>query len=73
MAHDLILKDSPRDWSRGIPASQAGQDPRCPGQPHRMGWLGYTLAAMFATRILSGRWPWYWAGLAGKRIEKGSR
>lgn len=34
-----------------------------------MGWFGYTMAAMFATRILSGKWPWYWAGIAGKRLE----
>ena len=34
-----------------------------------MGWFGYTMAAMFATRILSGKWPWYWAGLARDRLE----
>jgi hypothetical protein len=34
-----------------------------------MSWFGYTMAAMFATRILSGKWPWYWAGMAAKRLE----
>ena len=34
-----------------------------------MGWLGYTLAAMFSTRILSGKWPWYWAGIAANKLE----
>jgi len=49
--------------------------PTCSEQPvvvvknTGMGWFGYTMAAMFATRILSGKWPWYWAGLAGKRLE----
>ena len=69
MAHDLILKDSARGWARGTTMGA-----ECTEQPRsHMGWFGYTMAAMFATRILSGRWPWYWAGLAGKRIEKGSR
>jgi hypothetical protein len=35
-----------------------------------MGWFGYTMAAMFATRILSGQWPWHWFGLAEKRLER---
>src|SRR5271157_5526228 len=34
------------------------------------GWLGYTLAAVFATRVLSGKWPWYWGELAAQRAEK---
>jgi hypothetical protein len=38
-------------------------------EPARIGWLGATLAVMFSTRILSGKWPWYWAGLAGKKLE----
>ena len=41
-------------------------------EPARIGWLGVTLAVMFSTRILSGKWPWYWAGLAGKRLEGSS-
>ena len=68
MAHDLILKDSSRGWGRGVPDNSVGQQCVEPSRP-RMGWLGYTLAAMFATRILSGRWPWYWFGQASNRLE----
>jgi len=25
---------------------------------------------MFATRILSGQWPWHWFGLAEKRLDR---
>jgi hypothetical protein len=28
------------------------------------------MAAMFATRILSGQWPWHWFGLAEKRLDR---
>lgn len=38
-------------------------------EPSHVGWLGTTVGVMFATRILSGKWPWYWAGLAAKRLE----
>ena len=41
-------------------------------QPARIGWFGATLAVMFSTRILSGKWPWYWAGMAAKKIEGSS-
>jgi hypothetical protein len=34
-----------------------------------IGWLGATLAVMGATRIVSGKWPWYWAGLAAKKLD----
>lgn len=56
-------------------------DGSCSNQPQEivvrekatgMGWFGYTMAAMFATRILSGKWPWYWAGIVGKRLEGSS-
>ena len=71
MAHDLILKTTSRGWARGGPPSGAGQITVCTESPRpRMGWLGYTMAAMFATRILSGRWPWYWFGQAADRLEK---
>jgi hypothetical protein len=38
-------------------------------QPVQIGWFGATVAAMLATRMLSGKWPWYWAGLAAKKLE----
>ena len=38
-------------------------------EPARIGWLGATLAVMFSTRILSGKWPWFWAGLAAKKLN----
>jgi hypothetical protein len=38
-------------------------------EPARMGWFGFTMAAMVSTRILSGKWPWYWAGVASKKLE----
>lgn len=38
-------------------------------EPSRIGWLGTTVGIMFGTLILSGKWPWYWAGLAAKRLD----
>ena len=75
MAHDLIINNSKRDWSRGYDpyASSLFERPLCSEpprtlvvkqEPARIGWLGATLAVMFSTRILSGKWPWFWAGLA---------
>jgi hypothetical protein len=69
MAYDLIFKNSSRHWGRGAIPSSSGQEGA--GQSRSgTGWFGYTMAAMFATRILSGKWPWYWFNLAGKRIER---
>jgi hypothetical protein len=89
MAHDLVFKNSKRNWSRTSgDASSSGYDPFARSlfdrghpsraeppiiivkeEPARVGWLGITLGAMFGTRILSGKWPWYWAGLAAKKLE----
>jgi hypothetical protein len=59
---------SPRQMQRTIPGS-CSERPIVVTKDTGMGWFGYTMAAMFATRILSGKWPWYWAGLAGRRLE----
>jgi hypothetical protein len=64
-------------YARSIFERRGSNSPSCSEQPvivvkpepRRMGWLGYTAVAMFSTRILSGKWPWYWAGLAAKKLE----
>ena len=71
MARDLILGETARNWSRGSTIGEAGRPDTCSEHPRTgMGWFGCTMAAMFATRILSGRWPWHWFGLASKRLEE---
>jgi len=62
---------NPRQVVRTVPGSCA--EPAVVVEKNTgMGWFGYTMAAMFATRILSGKWPWYWAGMAAKRLEGSS-
>lgn len=57
MAHDLVLKSSNRDWSR----VGAGDCPdRRPPAPGGFPIVGTAVSLMFACRILSGKWPWYW-------------
>lgn len=80
MAHDLFLKNSPRSWSRGVESSSSGShlfarscdlSPTVVIKDQRQGpgWFGTTVAVVLATRIVSGKWPWYWGGLAAKKLE----
>jgi hypothetical protein len=58
MAHDLILKKSSHDWSRNETSSGSEA---CTERPSRgFPIIGTAISLMFATRILSGKWPWYW-------------
>jgi hypothetical protein len=76
MAHDLFLKNSSRSWSRGIEASASGShlfEPMATivvkEQPRRLGWFGTTTAIVLASRVVSGKWPWYWGNIAAKKLE----
>jgi hypothetical protein len=42
-------------------------------EPARIGWLGATLAVMLSTRVLSGKWPWFWGGLVAKKLNPTSQ
>ena len=68
MAYDLLFKNTPRNWSRAD-SSMGGalviiEKPR-PG----LGWIGHAIGASIATRIVTGKWPWYWFGTAAKKLE----
>lgn len=66
MAHDLIFKNSRRNWSRDttcgyVPSYSAApaivvQERRGPGV------LGWSIGIMIGSRLVTGKWPWYWAG-----------
>lgn len=80
MAYDLFLKNTPRSWSRGIEASSSGlhlfESRREPSpllivreKNSGTGLFGYSLAAVVATRLVSGKWPWELARLAVRKLE----
>lgn len=67
MAHDLIFKSSRRNWSRdtacgsalygsAMPATLVVQERPGPGV------LGWSLGIMIGSRLVTGKWPWYWFG-----------
>ncbi len=60
MAHDLLTGRNGRDFSRGTsPAVTAGEKliiERRSGP----GFFAWTAAILVGTRVLTGKWPWYW-------------
>ncbi len=68
MAYDLLLKKRKRNWSR----DGLSGDPACTRaivvqeQRPRPGLLGWSLGIMIGSRLVTGRWPWYWA----KKIDQ---
>jgi hypothetical protein len=65
MAYDLIFKNTTRNWSRN---SVLGYDPSCkatsppPTVQEKSGpsIIGWSIGIMFGSRIITGKWPWYW-------------
>lgn len=73
MAFDLAFGKTSRDFSRGssssIMGSSSGEDrivmiERKSG----MGLLGWTISLSLGTRVITGKWPWYWFGQLRKRL-----
>ena len=73
MARDLLLKKTGRDWSRGTSTSCG--DSRSTEiviraePPHHSNVLGWAIGLSVGSRILTGKWPWYWARKLGKAAE----
>jgi hypothetical protein len=36
-----------------------------------MGFWGWMITISLGSRILTGKWPWFWAGQMAKRLEGG--
>lgn len=78
MAHDIIFGDRRRDWSRG---SSCGYSPSCVERPTSLvvqerrgpGILGWSIGIMLGSRLVTGRWPWYWFGKIDRRLGEGKR
>ena len=75
MAKDLLLGSTRRSWSRQEPPAASGHylalQPSCPDRPaptRRPGIIGWSVGLVFATRILTGKWPWYWFGRLDGRV-----
>jgi hypothetical protein len=73
MARDLIFKNSKRNWSRDtvsecasayreMPATLVAQERRGPGV------LGWSLGLMIGSRLVTGKWPWYWFSRIDHRL-----
>ena len=72
MAHDLFSKStSGRNWAReSSPTDSNGQDKVIVvKESGGMGLLGWVITISLGSRVLTGKWPWYWAGHAAKRLE----
>jgi hypothetical protein len=73
MARDLIFKSSKRNWSRD---SISGYDPSCREMPPATviqerrgpGVLGWSLGLMIGSRLVTGKWPWYWFSRIDRRL-----
>lgn len=74
MAKDLLLKKTKRDWSRESSVTSSGYS-RCTeivvrSEPApRSNVLYWALGISAGTRLLTGKWPWYWAGRARQHME----
>lgn len=68
MAQDIILGRTKTGWGRSTAEGDCGHQ-SCTDSPRRgPGILGWSLGIMFATRIISGKWPWYWFGRVDERL-----
>jgi hypothetical protein len=78
MAKDLLLGRTKRSWSRQVAPATSGhylEQPACVDKPapapaRGPGIIGWSVGLMFATRILSGKWPWYWFGRLDGRTPR---
>ena len=75
MAKDLLLGRTKRSWSRQVAPATSGhylvEQPACVDKPapaRGPGIIGWSVGLMFATRILSGKWTWYWFGRLDGRV-----
>jgi len=74
MARDLLLKKTKRDWSRESSASDESGYSRCTeivvrSEPQRSNVLYWAIGLSAGTRLLTGKWPWYWATRAREHFE----
>jgi hypothetical protein len=79
MAKDLLLGRTKRSWGRGGPGEPASsghylvEQPSCQDRPapaRGPDIIGWSVGLMFATRILTGKWPWYWFGRLDGRTPR---
>jgi hypothetical protein len=73
MAHDLLFKKSRRNWSRDSVSGHNGAYPAMPStlvvQERRgPGILGWSLGIMIGSRLVTGKWPWYWFSRIDHRL-----
>lgn len=70
MAKDLILGKSNRCWSRDdlVSGEQCREVVVAPSRGP--GFLGWSLGIMLGSRLLTGKWPWYWFRRVDERLER---
>lgn len=82
MAYDLLFKNSNRNWSRDAVSGEASCSDSSRSlvpQEHREsatresatrgpGVLGYSIAIMIGSRLITGKWPWYWFRRVDQRL-----
>jgi hypothetical protein len=74
MAFDLVFGKNNRDFSRGSSSSVVGADSGedrviVVKEDRSMGLFGWTVTICLGSRIITGKWPWYWFGQAARRLE----
>jgi len=71
MAKDLLFGRTKTNWGRGAAPTAAGSEECVEKTSHGPGIIGISVSLMFASRILTGKWPWYWFRHVDRRL--GSR
>lgn len=59
MAKDLLLGNVDRCWDRGRRDNEVGEK-TVVIQDRGFPWVGTAIGLTLATRIFTGKWPWYW-------------
>lgn len=72
MSFDLAFGKTSRDFSRGSSSGSTVGDDKVivvERKSSGMGLLGWTITLAIGSRIITGKWPWYWFGQVSKRLE----
>ena len=70
MAQDLVVGKSNRSWCRGDSAVSGEECRDLAPRTSGTSLVGWAIGLMFASRIVTGKWPWYWFGRVDERIGR---